>query len=78
MFADSSRLWGSCVFDFQRSELCGEFSALFYTLKQELVAVESVQALGAFEKELKERWSELAEKEQRKMRLMLARRWKTI
>jgi len=40
--------------------------------------VDSAKALGAFEKELKGRWSELAEKEQRKMRLMLARRWKTI
>jgi len=59
-------------------ELCGEFSALFYALKQELVEVDSAKALGAFEKELKGRWSVLAEKEQRKMRLMLARRWKTI
>jgi ribonuclease HII len=59
-------------------ELCGEFSTLFYALKQELVEVDSAKALGVFEKELKGRWNELAEKEQRKMRLMLTRRWKTI
>jgi hypothetical protein len=34
--------------------------------------------LGAFEKSLKDRWSELDEREQRKIRLMLIRRWKTI
>lgn len=59
-------------------ELCGEFSALFYELKQELIEVNSAKALGVFEKELKGRWDELAENEQRKIRLMLARRWKTI
>jgi len=59
-------------------ELCGEFSALFYALKQQLVEVDAAAGLSAFEKELKERWNNLAENEQRKMRLMLARRWKTI
>jgi hypothetical protein len=34
--------------------------------------------LSSFEKNLKERWAELDDKEQRKIRLMLARRWKTI
>jgi ribonuclease HII len=59
-------------------ELCGEFSELFYTLKQQLQEVDSAAALHTFEKPLRERWSELDEKEQRKIRLMLSRRWKTI
>jgi ribonuclease HII len=59
-------------------ELCGEFSELFYTLKQQLQEVDSAAALHTFEKQLRERWSELDEKEQRKVRLMLSRRWKTI
>jgi len=59
-------------------ELCGEFSELFYTLKQQLQDVDSAAALHTFEKQLRERWSELDEKEQRKIRLMLSRRWKTI
>jgi ribonuclease HII len=59
-------------------ELCGEFSELFYTLKQQLQEVDSSMALRTFERKLRERWSELDEKEQRKIRLMLSRRWKTI
>jgi ribonuclease HII len=59
-------------------ELCGEFSELFYSLKQQLQEVDSAAALHTFEKQLRERWSELDEKEQRKIRLMLSRRWKTI
>jgi ribonuclease HII len=59
-------------------ELCGEFSELFYALKQQLDEVDSNSGLCSFEKELKERWSELHEKEQRKIRLMLSRRWKTV
>ena len=59
-------------------ELCGEFSQLFYRLKQQLQGVDSSAALQAFENTIKGCWSELAEKEQRKIRLMLSRRWKTI
>ena len=59
-------------------ELCGEFAALFYELKQELQVVESAAALRGFEKRLKERLPELAEREQRKIRLMVSRRWNTI
>jgi len=59
-------------------ELCGEFSQLFYSLKQQLQEVDSGAALRSFEKKLKECWSELSEREQRKVRLMLSRRWKTI
>jgi ribonuclease HII len=59
-------------------ELCGEFSELFYALKRQLEEVDSPTALRDFEKTLKERCSELGEKEQRKIRLMLSRCWKTI
>ncbi len=59
-------------------ELCGEFSQLFYNLKQQLYEVDSGAGLSAFEKKLRACWSNLGEKEQRKVRLMLSRRWKTI
>jgi len=59
-------------------ELCGEFSELFYSLKQQLQEADSGADLRAFEGKLTERWSELDEKEQRKIRLMLSRRWKTV
>jgi ribonuclease HII len=59
-------------------ELCGEFSELFYSLKQRLQEVDSKADLRAFEATLAARWSELDEQEQRKMRLMLSRRWKTV
>jgi ribonuclease HII len=59
-------------------ELCGEFSGLFYNLKQQLQEVESSAALRSFETSLSGCWPELAEREQRKLRLMLSRRWKTI
>lgn len=59
-------------------ELCGEFSELFYSLKQQLQEVDSETNLRAFEATLTARWSELDEQEQRKMRLMLSRRWKTV
>jgi ribonuclease HII len=59
-------------------ELCGEFAELFYTLKQQLAEVDSPAALRIFETRLTDCWSELGEKEQRKIRLMLSRRWKTV
>jgi ribonuclease HII len=59
-------------------ELCGEFSELFYEVKQQLAKVESAARLRTFEAMLKDRWPELAEREQRKIRLMLSRRWNTI
>jgi ribonuclease HII len=59
-------------------ELCGEFSELFYALKQRLDKVNSTVALRDFERSLRECWPELHEKEQRKIRLMLSRRWKSI
>jgi ribonuclease HII len=59
-------------------ELCGEFSQRFYSLKQQLEASRSGEKLRRFEEVLKKDWSNLNEKEQRKLRLMLLRRWKTV
>ena len=59
-------------------ELCGEFSDLFYALKQELAEIDSSAGLRNFEKNLEERRSELEEREQRKIRLMVSRLWKTV
>jgi ribonuclease HII len=59
-------------------ELCGGFSEVFYELKQQLEKVDSAMGLRIFETQLKHCWSEFEEREQRKIRLMLSRRWKTI
>ena len=59
-------------------ELCGGFSELFYELKQKLEVVDSAAGLRNFETKLKDCSPEMDEREQRKMRLMLSRRWKTI
>jgi ribonuclease HII len=59
-------------------ELCGEFSDAFYELKQQLEQVNSSTALRNFETKLKDCRPEIHEREQRKIRLMLSRRWKTI
>jgi hypothetical protein len=59
-------------------ELCGGFSELFYELKQELEMVDSGAGLRNFEMKLKDCCPKMDEREQRKMRLMLSRRWKTI
>jgi len=56
-------------------ELCGEFSELFYELRDALEA-QNRAALGAFEDRLGEYRDELADEEARKLRLMLSRRWK--
>jgi hypothetical protein len=59
-------------------ELCGGFSELFYELKQKLEVVDSAAGLRNFETKLKDCCPNMDEREQRKMRLMLSRRWKTI
>jgi ribonuclease HII len=58
-------------------ELCGDFSQRFYSLKQQLEASKSAEKLRRFEALAKDQWSHLTENEQRKLRLMLLRRWKT-
>jgi len=59
-------------------ELCGEYSVLFYQLKHRLAMATEHSALAAVESELEAKRSALAEEEGRKLRTMLARRWKTL
>lgn len=59
-------------------ELCGEFGELFYALKEQLEKVAAPEELRDFEKKLEGRWGELDEREQRKIKLMMSRRWKTL
>jgi ribonuclease HII len=79
---NSIRQMGPCPvhrmsFPFIR-ELCGGFSEAFYELKQQLQEVDSAAGLRNFETKLKDCSPEIGEREQRKIRLMLSRRWKTI
>jgi ribonuclease HII len=59
-------------------ELCGEFSDLFYELRDRLGAAEARSELAAFEDALPEHRETLAEEEYKKLRLMVTRRWSTI
>ena len=57
-------------------EMLGEYSALFYELKKALFEAQSRPALEAYEASLKTRLEQLSEPEGKKLRLLLARRWK--
>jgi ribonuclease HII len=59
-------------------ELCGEYSALFYSLKERLDAAAQHADLKAIDDELAACSSALAEHEQRKLKLVLSRRWKAL
>lgn len=59
-------------------ELQGEFSSLFYALKTQLFEAVDRDALAAFEQGLRAQADELPEQECRKLRLLLARRWKVM
>jgi ribonuclease HII len=59
-------------------ELCGELSPCFYAFRRELDGADSRPALEAFEARLDAAGEELAEPEERKLRIVLARRWKVI
>ena len=59
-------------------ELRGEYAAQFYALKQRLEDAQGHAGLLSFEAELEARRAALGDDEQRKLRLMLARRWKTL
>jgi ribonuclease HII len=59
-------------------ELCGEYSALFYDLKQRLDRATAAAELAEVEADVDAAWDELSEDEQRKLRLTLGRRWKTV
>jgi ribonuclease HII len=59
-------------------ELCGEYSALFYELKARLDAAAAHADLQALDEELGACTAALAEHEQRKLKLVLSRRWKAL
>jgi ribonuclease HII len=59
-------------------ELQGEYSALFYALKTQLEGARTRVALDALETALRVQAAELAEQECKKLRLLVARRWKVI
>ena len=59
-------------------ELQGEYSPLFYVLKGQLEAARSRAALDELECALRAQVEELAEQECKKLRLLVARRWKLI
>ena len=59
-------------------ELQGEFSTKFYDLRTQLFAAESRDALGALEASFKSCASSLEDREAKKLKLLIARRWKVI
>jgi ribonuclease HII len=59
-------------------ELRGEYSALFYVLKQQLESALTRAALDEFETALQAQADELAEQECKKLRLLIARRWALV
>jgi hypothetical protein len=58
-------------------EMLGEYSPRFYELRTQLFAASSREELGEFEVQLKAA-QDLAEPEVKKLRLVAARRWKTV
>jgi ribonuclease HII len=59
-------------------ELRGEFSALFYALKTQLDAARTRDALDAFDAAMRAQVEALAERECKKLRLLVLRRWKLV
>jgi len=59
-------------------ELQGEFSALFYSLRDQLYAAADRAALGAFEASCKAQCTGMEEREWKKLKLLISRRWKVI
>jgi hypothetical protein len=79
---DAIRTLGPCAihrksFTYIR-ELCGEYSPLFYDLKARLDAAAAHADLQALDDELGAHAAALAEHEQRKLKLVLSRRWKAL
>ncbi len=79
---DAIRRLGPCAihrksFTFIR-ELCGEYSALFYELKRRMHAAAAATELQALDEQLGAQRGALADGEQRKLRLLLSRRWKAL
>jgi ribonuclease HII len=59
-------------------ELRGEYSALFYVLRHQLEAAHTRIALGEVESALRANLDELADQECRKLRVLVARRWRLV
>ena len=59
-------------------EMLGEYSPRFYELRTGLFSAATRTALAEFEEGLKARQAELTEQEGRKLRLLVARRWKVV
>ena len=80
---DAIRVHGPCAihrksFTYIR-ELCGEYSALFYALKQRLDAASGARGSRRARRRSSRHAAEsLAEHEQRKLQLVLSRRWKAL
>jgi ribonuclease HII len=79
---DAIRRLGPCTihrtsFTFIR-ELRGEYCALFYDLKERLYAAGSAAELQAIDAEVDASGGALSDSEQRKLRLVLSRRWKAL
>jgi ribonuclease HII len=79
---DAIRRLGPCTihrtsFTFIR-ELRGEYSQLFYDLKQRLYTAAGAAELEAVEQELAACSAALSEAEQRKLKLVLSRRWRAL
>jgi len=79
---DAIRRLGPCPihrqsFTFIR-ELRGEYSALFYDLKQRLDSAAAAAELQTIDDELAACREALSEQEQRKLRLVLSRRWRAL
>jgi ribonuclease HII len=79
---DAIRRLGPCAihrrsFTFIR-ELRGEYSTLFYDLKQRLHSAAAATELEVIDRELDACRGALADSEQRKLRLVLSRRWRSL
>jgi ribonuclease HII len=59
-------------------EMRGEFSPLFYVIKQQLFAAQTRIELGTVETAVGAHEQELAEREFNRLKLLVARRWKTF
>ncbi|MFP5349627.1 MAG: ribonuclease HII [Gammaproteobacteria bacterium] len=59
-------------------ELCGEYSPRFYALQKQLAGARSARDLERFEHQLKDATATLSHAEQKKLKLVLHRRWKAL
>ena len=56
----------------------GEFSSLFYSIKEQLFAAQTRIALGEMEAAICAHEEDLAEREFNRLKLLVARRWKAF